>query len=100
MLMGVGRVMLRGSKEPSMQPTRMKPFMLVTVAVITTELRPERGSEMERVGVAKNWMSSVWIWVRSGRSMESAVEVKMVVEVELRERAERMSALVVSTGMV
>ena len=36
----------------------------------------------------------------SGKSIKSAVEVMIVVEVELRDKADRMSELVVSMGMV
>ena len=54
MFEGVGRVMVLESNVPSMQPMRMNPFMLVIEAVITTEFKPERGSEISIVGVAKN----------------------------------------------
>lgn len=40
-----------GSKLPAMTPIMIKPFMLVMEAVKTTLVRPERGEEIERMGV-------------------------------------------------
>ena len=46
-----GIVIVEALKLPAMTPMMMKPFMFVMAAVRTTEVSPERGEEMDRMGV-------------------------------------------------
>jgi len=53
MLEVVGKVIVALLKTPFMTAIKIKPFMLVIDAVITTLLRPARGDSIDRVGVEK-----------------------------------------------
>jgi len=46
MLVVDGTVMVAASNAPSIAPIMMKPFMLVMLAVITTDVRPDKGEDM------------------------------------------------------
>lgn len=83
-----------------MHPTTMNPFILVIDAVTTIEFNPDIGDDIDMEGTAKNWISYVCIWTREGSDITFAVDVIIVVEVELRVKAERMFAFVWSIGIV
>lgn len=46
MLVVEGTVMVVASNAPSIAPIMMNPFMLVMLAVITTDVRPDKGEDM------------------------------------------------------
>lgn len=83
-----------------MHPITTKPFMLVMLAVTTREFKPETGELILRVGVAKNWMSSVFIWINVGKLWKFEVDVMTVVDVELNVKEDLTLAFVVSIGIV
>ena len=78
----------------------INPFILVTEAVTTIELSPEIGVEIVIVGTAKNCISYVCICTKDGSDITFAVEVMIVVEVELSVSADRIFAFVLSIGIV
>jgi hypothetical protein len=51
MLVVLGIVILVVSKAPSMAAMTINPFILVILAVITTEVNPDNGAEMLIIGV-------------------------------------------------
>lgn len=99
MFVTVGKVIEPESNVPSMHPIMTNPFIFDIVALTTTLFNPESGSEIEKVGVVKNCISYDCICIVSGKSMKLSVDVIIDVDVELRERAERISELVLSIGI-
>jgi hypothetical protein len=52
-----GIVIVDELNAPCMTPITIKPFIFVITAVTTTEVRPETGEEMLRIGVVYIWIS-------------------------------------------
>lgn len=99
MLVIVGNVIVFSSNLPSIQPMMMNPFMLVIDPETITLFSPVIASLRVSVGNVKNWISSDCICIVSGKLIKSAVEVIILVEVELRASADRILALVSSTAI-